>query len=143
MTSWRGNSTLGNMPFLKPLPHVLVTLDLDAEISRWVLGHLDRRDLWHVIATKRASSAITSPKRHVKLDDVEHWASGALGVGTVSLRRLVDAPAPTWQIKASSTTSAPPVVPTAAPALPSPTWSPENGSESFARSRDDIYPGWL
>ena len=143
MTSWRGNSTLGNMPFLKPLPHVLVTLDLDAEIARWVLGHLDRRDLRHVIATKRASSATTTPKRHAKLDDVEHWASGVLAVGTVSLRRLVDAPAPTWQIKASSPGSASPVPLTGIPALPSPTWSPENGAESFARSGDEIYPGWL
>lgn len=143
MTSWNGNLRLGSMPFLKLLPRVLVTLDLDAEISRWVLGHLDRRDLWHVIATKRASSAIASPKRHTKLDDVEHWASGVLRVGTVSLRRLVDAPAPTWQIKASSPGSALPVVPALDPAVPSPASSPENDEESFARSGEEIYPGWL
>ena len=143
MTSWRTNSTLGSMPFLKPLPHILVTLDLDAERARWVLGHLDRQDLWHVVATKRASVGMTSPKRHAKLDDVEHWTSGVLGVGTVSLRRILDASAPTWQIKASSPSSTSPLVSAPAPVVPAPTWSPENTAESFARSGDEIYPGWL
>ncbi len=139
MTSCRTHSTLGDMPFLKPLPHVLVTLDLDAEMSRWVLGYLDRRDLWHVIATKRASSATTSPKRHAKLDDVEHWTSGVLRVGTVSLRRLVDASAPTWQIKASSPSSVLPVASGPPPVVPVQTSS----AEGFARSGEEIYPGWL
>lgn len=137
MTNAKLCRKLGHMPISKPIPHVLVTLDLDAPERRWVVGYLDRWDLWHVIATRGASSGRISPRRRVKIDDVVPWLAEVFALDIVTLRRLVDAPLPTWQIKTNTRSGQ------ALPFVPAPRVSFENDGDSPAGEHTDIYPSWL
>lgn len=116
---------MGAMQFLKPLPHVLVTLDLDVPVPRWVVGYVDQQGLWYVRAAKRATDCAISPKRRAKIDDVEEWISDELDIETAALRRIVDAPCPTWSVVAQADADVP---------VPAPTKSPENESRSLTET---------
>ncbi len=115
------------MQFLKPLPHVLVTLDLDVPVPRWVVGYVDQQGLWYVRASKRATDCAISPKRRAKIDDVEDWLSDVLDIETAALRRIVDAPCPTWSVVAQADADLP---------VPAPTESPETMESAENESRN-------
>lgn len=138
MTNPNPYRKLGHMPISKPIPHVLVTLDLDAPAPRWVVGYLDLWGRWHVIVTRDASAERVSPRRRVKIDGVVAWLAEVFTLDVVTLRRLVDAPAPTWQIKTSTRP-----VGKGLPFAPAPRPSCENDRDSPADDHVEIYPGWL